>query len=161
MKSINYRFEGYSVLLTETPQEREKKYASEVAKPERDKLPFSNNEYLKVLSELTTFKFKLHRAKLPSHSRPDLEAEAAKILALQPEMAHLSRWITVFAGGKEGQAEGLCEPGKTVKVVKLEKNYKIREGWLLLTNPLFIYAADSEELPASQYEPICFIRKIE
>ena len=106
---------------------------------------------------MTTFKFKLHRAKLPPTSRPDLEAELAKILALHPDMGHLSRWITVFVGGKEG----LCEAGQTVKVVKLEKNYKIKEGWLVLTNPLFIYAVDSEELPAHHYEPICFIRKIE
>jgi hypothetical protein len=57
--------------------------------------------------------------------------------------------------------EGLCEPCRTVRVIKLEKNYRIREGWLLLTNLLFIHAADSDELPANHYEPLCFVRKIE
>jgi hypothetical protein len=56
---------------------------------------------------------------------------------------------------------GLCEEGKRVKIVKIEKNYKMKEGFLLTTSPLFIFTEDNDELPSNLYEPICFIRKIE
>jgi hypothetical protein len=145
--SINYRFEGYNFLLAEPAAEREKKYASaDIVKPSREtKMPYSNAEYLKQLLELTTFKFKLFRVKLPPGSRGDLPAEAERILADRPELAHLNRWITVFTGGKEGkEVEGLCEAEKTVRIVKIEKNYKMREGFLVTTNPIFIHVADSD-----------------
>jgi hypothetical protein len=47
-----------------------------------------------------------------------------------------------------------------VKITKIEKNYKMKEGYLLTTNALFLYE-ESEELPLGRYEAMFFIRKIE
>ena len=65
-------------------------------------------------------------------------------------------------GAKDNQDfESLYNAEANVKITKLEKNYKIKEGYMITTNALFIFLADNEELPLGRYEATCWVRRIE
>jgi hypothetical protein len=101
MEDINFRYENYKILISQSAEEREKKFSEDVSKIERGKLPTKFEDCEKTMLATTTFRYKVYRVKVPSKFNLDLQLEVEKVLAEHPEWSHLNQWVTVFAGGKD------------------------------------------------------------
>ena len=161
-----FKFEQYDFCLLEKEEEREKRYSEDLEKVKRKAISYNNPDYDEKIKTQTKCKLKIFKLTIPSKYKVNLEDSVQKILEKDPSLANHNRYVTVFYGGKESKDyENLYDENSFLKVLRMNDNNNIKEGYLLRTNVLLMYVQFQEkntvELPFGDYEALYFVKKME